>query len=120
MRRLPVHYLLLLASPGERTNGHTRSGHPSPARAQHTGFLAVSTQKDQAAPPRARRAWLVAASLLTATLLPSSAGMSLTPQANLGAAIRMEVLGTNPQPRITGTEELRAKVNYSDLTGGRR
>ena len=46
--------------------------------------------------------------------------MSLTPQANLGAAIRMEVLGTNPQPRITGTEELRAKVNYSDLTGGRR
>lgn len=50
---------------------------PGPAtRARHTRFLAVSTQEDQAAPPRVRRAWLVAASLLAATLLPISAGMA--------------------------------------------
>ena len=54
----------------------TRSKHPSPARAWHTRFLAVSTQEDRAAPPRVRRAWLVAASLLTTTLLPISAGMA--------------------------------------------
>jgi hypothetical protein len=36
----------------------------------------ASTQEDQAAPPRVRRAWLVAASLLTATLLPIAAGMA--------------------------------------------